>query len=485
MSRKKAHRTLGINIEYIVLSLILIFALILRLYKISNPVADWHSWRQVDTASVTRSFITYGLNMLYPRYHDISNVQTGHFNPEGFRFVEFPIFNLFHFIGYSFLPGVGFDTWGRLISVIASLLSVGVLYKIGKKAYGRSIGLLGSFFFAFLPYSVYYGRVILPDTLSITFVLFSILMFMFYTERESKLYLILSCLFFSLSVLTKPFTIFYGISLLYLSFKRFGIRGTFTKISHLVAFYIAVVPFLLWRAWMNRGIYLAGIPHMKWAFNGNGIRFRPSFWKWIFAERIGTLVLGVWGLVPFVYSLLVRAKDFFYLSMVLAAFLYVSIIASANVMHDYYQIVILPPICLGLAIGSVRIWESTNLNKFLSKLFLVFSIAMMFLIGLYEVRGYYNINDFAIVTAGRRADELLPSDALVIAPYNGSTAFLYQTKRWGWPVITTSVDELIDLGADYYVSTVRDNDTNQLKAKYKTIEETNEYVIIDLAERID
>ena len=58
--------------EYIILSIILLFGLAVRLYKINNPVADWHSWRQADTASVSRNFVKSGINLLYPTYDDIS-----------------------------------------------------------------------------------------------------------------------------------------------------------------------------------------------------------------------------------------------------------------------------------------------------------------------------------------------------------------------------------------------------------------------------
>ena len=54
--------------------------------------------------------------------------------------------------------------------------------------------------------------------------------------------------------------------------------------------------------------------------------------------------------------------------------------------------------------------------------------------GWFEVRGFFNINNPAIVEAGRKLDEIAPVDALVIAPYGGDPAFLYQTGRHGWPV---------------------------------------------------
>ena len=92
------------GIEYIILSFVLVLGFLVRLYKINNPIADWHSWRQADTSSVTRTFVDKGLNLLYPKYHDVSGIQTGYLNPEGYRFVEFPVFNLFHFLLVKLLP---------------------------------------------------------------------------------------------------------------------------------------------------------------------------------------------------------------------------------------------------------------------------------------------------------------------------------------------------------------------------------------------
>ena len=59
------------NIEYFLLATILFLGFIVRLYKVNNPVADWHSWRQADTASVSKTFFERGINLLYPRYHEL------------------------------------------------------------------------------------------------------------------------------------------------------------------------------------------------------------------------------------------------------------------------------------------------------------------------------------------------------------------------------------------------------------------------------
>ena len=82
--------------QYFWLTLILIFGFLVRLYKIDSPIADWHSWRQADTAAVTRNFIKEGFNPFLPKYDDMSGVSEHPItNPARFRFVEFPIYNIF------------------------------------------------------------------------------------------------------------------------------------------------------------------------------------------------------------------------------------------------------------------------------------------------------------------------------------------------------------------------------------------------------
>src|SRR3989304_6819731 len=82
------------KVEIIVLSIILILAFVVRLYKINRPIADWHSWRQADTAAVARNFIKEGFNPLIPKYDDMSSQANGLDNPKRYRFVEFPVYNL-------------------------------------------------------------------------------------------------------------------------------------------------------------------------------------------------------------------------------------------------------------------------------------------------------------------------------------------------------------------------------------------------------
>jgi hypothetical protein len=46
--------------------------------------------------------------------------------------------------------------------------------------------------------------------------------------------------------------------------------------------------------------------------------------------------------------------------------------------------------------------------------------------------------------------------------------------------MTGSIDDMIKLGATHYVSVNFDEETKEIMKKYKILEETNRYVIIEL-----
>lgn len=463
---------------------IVFLGFLIRLYKIDNPIADWHSWRQADTASVTRIFVDRGIDILHPRYHDLSLLQTGHLNLEGWRFVEFPIFNVVHAVLVKSFPQFSLEFWGRMLSVAASTISIVLVFLLGKRFLGAGGGLIAAFFFAFLPFNIYFSRVILPEPLSVTFGLLALVFFVYWFDKNKIILLISAGVFFALALLTKPYVAFYSVPMLYLAAKKFSWQPVLMLRSRsLWAFaLISLVPFVFWRIWMLQ--YPEGIPFYKWVFNLFGIRFRPAFWYWIFGERLGHLILGSWGIFLFLAGLLSkkpRTDLGFSLSFILAMFMYVSIIAAANVRHDYYQTIAIPAIAIILAQGTIFLWRTKALYQPVTKLFVLVSVAWTLLFPWFPIREFYKINHPEIIRAGEALDKIAPKDALVVAPYNGDTAFLYQTKRSGWPYQGRPVEELVSLGADYYVSVnLNDPQTQDAMRKFEIPVQTEEYVIIDL-----
>lgn len=476
--------------EYILLSLVILAGFFVRLYKINNPIADWHSWRQADTASVTRIYTEKGINLLMPKFNDISSIQSRVFNPKGYRMVEFPIYNAISAFSFNGIGRLTVEVWSRLITIFTSLVSAYFLYLIGKRFLGGWGGVLSAFFYLFIPFNIYFTRVILPDPMGVTFGLAALWFFIKFFDSDVSAYLYLSGFFFALMMLIKPYLGFYFVPAAYLAYEKFGLKNIFRKpiLAKVALFFlIAFLPFIAWRLWESK--FPEGIPLFWWAFNGNGIRFRPAYWNWVFGERLGHLILGSMGLIPFIFGVFSpgrKDKGGDFIRWFLAgALIYVVIVASANVMHDYYQIITIPAISLVLAAGSVYLWRQTFFGKLLVRIILLASIGIMLITGWYQVKGNYAVNHPEIIEAGQAVDRLTPKDSIVVAPYNGDTAFLYQTKRSGWPAVDNSIDNIIKEGASYYVSVdLNSSDTLNFEKRFTTLAKTDKYIILDLTHEI-
>ncbi len=496
-----------VNNQYFLLLLILFFGFFVRLYKVGNPIADWHSWRQADTSAVSRIYLGEGIDLLRPRYYDVSRIQTGAINLEGYRLVEFPIFNLIHTSAakiVTYCPSVGvsqnpllrrvyyyffpvnvdiaplgtpcFEIIGRLVTIVFSLISIALMFLIGRKLYGKKVGIMAAFLFAFIPYNIYFSRTVLPDPLGVTFGLLGIYFFIKFIQEEGRWFLYLSSMGFAGSLLIKPFNVFYLVPAVYITYNKFGSKlfsQAHVLIRHLIFTFLVIAPICIWRVWINK--YPLGIPHFEWAFNGDGIRFQPAFWYWMFGERIGKLMLGVWGTVPFYLGLTRIRKNLFAHFWVLGIVLYVIVVATANVRHDYYQIMLVPPLALMVALGL-----SSARGKF-EKLILTGCILVAFGVGGFQVKEYYNINHPELMVAGKAVQKYVPKQAMIIAPYNGDTAFLYQTGRYGWPVVDEDFSDMIKKGAGYFVAVnFSDPDIAYVEKHFRILEKTDQYIIADL-----
>lgn len=469
---------------------ILVLGFILRLYRFDNPIGDWHAFRQADTSSVSKVFVENGINLLHPTYFDISNIQSGADNPKGYRMVEFPIYNVFQAVGFQTIGVLTLEEWGRIISIGASLLSITFIYLLVRKHLDTVSALFASFFFAVLPFSVFYGRTILPDPSTAAAILGGIYFFDKWIETRGKFplqYLVLAVFFTAAAFLLKPFALFFTLPMVYLAYKHFGWKVVLIWQLYLFAL-LSLTPLALWRMWIMQ--YPEGIPASNWLFNEGNIRFTGAFFHWIFAERISKLILGYFGVVLLFLGLFKRSeKDYlFFLSFLVSSLIYITVIARGNVQHDYYQILIIPTLCIFLGRGAsllislpAKLNENLGINTLVSYGSLVVVTGFMLLFSWFYVRDYFNINNRGLITAGVIADKVLPKNAKVIAVNDGDTSFLYYINRKGWPAYEHGPDELKLLGATHIViPSPTQQDKEGLGKTYKTVYSSPEVLILKL-----
>jgi hypothetical protein len=272
-----------------------------------------------------------------------------------------------------------------------------------------------------------------------------------------------------------------------LAWKRYGFR-VFLRWELYIFAFLSILPLVLWRIWITQ--HPEGIPVSNWLFNEGGIRFTGAFFHWILAERVAKLILGYFGIVLLLLGLFKRNEKnyLFFLSFLVSSIIYVIVIARGNVQHDYYQILILPTICIFLGRGAtyllsipVKTGENIGINTFISLFTLTVIIILSFMLSWYHVRDYFNINNRGLINAGIVADKLLPKNAKVIAANDGDTSFLYYINRKGWPAYEKSVEGLQELGATHIVvPSPTENDIKGLGTIYKRLYTSKDVLILKL-----
>lgn len=462
---------------------LLLIGFFVRCYKINGPIADWHSFRQADTASVTRNYLNNGLDLLRPTYHDLSNIQSGLENPHGYRMVEFPIYNYLslsvHHLLTFFNQYITIEFSSRITSILTSLIAGVFLYLFAfklTKSFLASIIVLSVYLF--LPFNIYYSRAILPESTANMFMVGAIYFF--------NINVIISAIFFALAILVKPYTALLAFPLLaYFSYLKLS-KGNF-KINFVKLFIfslIALLPFAWWRLWIQQ--FPAGIPVSAWLFNGGNMRFHPAWFRWLFYERLGKLILGSYGTIFLIlgFAYLKNRSQATCLALFVGILLYFSVIARGNIQHDYYQALTIPAISLISGFGIYYLYNFIFKNKIVSALISLVLFIFMISFSWFQVKDYYLINNSKMIDSANIAKTLIPANSLVVAPYNGDTAFLYQTGHSGWP------NEIYDLPQArsyhpqtpiYLISINNDKYTNDLALNHQVIKKTADFTILDLS----
>ncbi len=456
------------NLLKLIISLIIFtVTFIPRLYKINNPVADWHSWRQADTAAVARNFAQGRFNLLYPQSDSLMALNLQRLpNPDRLFINEFPFYNAIVAVLYQQF-GVH-EAYARLVSVGFASLGAVFLFWLAKDLFGSKIALVTGLFYAFNPYNIYYGRVIMPDPIFVSLSIISLYLFVNFK-------FILFSFVFALALLVKPYAIFILLPCFYWAVVSH-------KLKQFCLALLSLLPFLLWR--YHYSLHPEANFDTTWLFNRTNIRFSGAFFRWLIYDRLNRLIFATGGFVLLIIGVLrsyldkKKALIFVWLFSVVA---YMTIFAMGNVTHDYYQLPLLPVGSILVAFGFWAIIDQakTPLSKWLNPVIALVLLILSFAFGWYEIRGFFNINHPEIVAAGQAVDRLTPQDALVIAAYNSDPAFLYQTNRHGWPD-GVDIEAKVKQGATHYVSVNYDNVAQYLEAKCPVLEKTDSYIIIEI-----
>ncbi len=432
--------------------------------------------------------------------------------------VEFPLLNIVVASILQWQPEWNLVETHRGVSIFSSLVSLLCLSFLLLRWYGKLVSLVGAFIFGTMPFNIFFSTVVLPEPFMVMWALLAAVFFTLWAQDSARkfdqgqgkvfifsdIWLLFAGLSFAAALLVKPMAVFFvPVYAAVIWQQRRWSWPAIVKAG--IVFFAAILPLLWWRNWIQN--FPTGIPASDWLLNGNGIRFRPAWWRWLFGDRIGRMMFGHWGaslvLLGGVAALwnwpkkrlsrqswfgwvvseldrLVRTEGLV-LAFAVGCLSYLVIFASGNVQHDYYQTLIVPALSVLAARGSV--WLFRFARNAWQQVWIAFGLLSVILFSWmfawHDIQQLFAINNPAVVPAGQAVQRHAGADDLVIASYMGDTTLLFASDRRGWP-IGFSLDQKLEAGAAWYLSTALDDETRDLIERFTLVEQTDLYSLIDL-----
>lgn len=444
------------------LLVIFLIALGFRLWGVTNPLLDFHSWRQTLTATIAMNFYTGDMNIFKP----VSNLVDPYYVYE-FHFYTYIVSILYKIFGFN-------DMFGRLVAIAFSLGSIWMLYLLVKKYFDQTAATIAIAFYAVLPMAVYYGRTFMPEAAMLFFSIALIYSFTLWLETGRWRDFFITTLCAAMVFLIKLPTLYLGGPLLFLAWMKY--RKTLLIQPKLYLFAVlSLLPALLWYG------YCAKLQSA--AYGGSNIWLdlinnwdRLSTLRWyrlIFWTRLVEKMFAFTAFPFLVLGFLAKVEKpehrvFHVWFLSVCAYFFIA--AELNFIHEYYQVPIIPVGCVFIGKFLADFWKKNptlgwRINY---KVWLVLlMIAFIPIHSVYKLNKRLRYNE-DYLTIGNKIQELTEASDLIVAQDKylaqtgkglGSPQLFYFSERKGWihgvnyTMSPDTLKEYISEGADFYVIT--------------------------------
>jgi hypothetical protein len=317
---------------FILLS-ILLLGLALRLYHVTSPYLDHHSWRQTDTAAIARNFYRHGFNILRP---EVDWAGPGPSAAE----LELQITPLLT-SGLYVVWGVK-DWVGRIVPILFSLVAIVYFYRLVRLYENAGVAAFAAFALAILPLNVFFTRVPMPESGATLFSIAALYHLSMYRHTETRSQYWLGVVFTALAFLSKLTTLYLIAPLLFILLRQIGSeRPAGRRIA--LFFALALAPAFAYYGYMHASADVKLIPYSvgtdKWGSLGTWIN--PGFYMILFG-RLRSVVYTWLGLLLVLVGLFRPVRSKLFHVWLLAAVGYVFVVARGNLVHSYYQMPLVP-----------------------------------------------------------------------------------------------------------------------------------------------
>lgn len=222
---------------------ILLVGVLVRLKGVSNPFLDDQGWRQADTASMALNMLGH-LGSLPDVLFPMLNYDGS--GPQKVE-LEFPFLPYLLAITWKVLGWA--DLWGRLWAIFFSLLTVAGVFRLGRLAFSERVGLWAAAFYAFMPLTTYYGRVVMPEPVAQAFSIGALYSLFLWRKNPSQKKLCLAAFLMSAAILAKlPQLMIFPVAII---IGFWPLKGKLTKI--MIYSLLALFLPMLYYSWVHSG----------------------------------------------------------------------------------------------------------------------------------------------------------------------------------------------------------------------------------------
>jgi len=415
-----------------------------------------HSWRQADTAAISRNYYENGYKFFYPQI-DWRGDSPGYIE------TEFPIYSFIVALMYEIF-GVS-EVFGRLLSVVFSLITMYFLYLLVLKLVDKNTALWSCFFFAIFPPNIFYSRTFQPESALIMSLVLGVYFFSQWLDTDKKRCFFLSSIFIALACLLKLPSLYIGLPLLYLAWLKFW-KKILIQWSLWLYGFLVLLPVALWYYHAHKIFLNYGLTFGIWEYGsdkwGNwNLVFTLKFWNRILFQNLAEDYFVWIGFVIFIIGLSIKRKtkqeklfDIWIISLVI----YFVIVARGNYVHLYYQLPFMIPATVFLGKVFMRNFSP---HIFKNKKSLVLSICLIGILVLGA--GRYSIymkkentkhsEEFKLAEIVKQKTK---EESLIIAVDSNDPTLLYLSHKKGWHAFSGQLNDSFlsqkkQKGAEYII----------------------------------
>lgn len=481
------------------ITIILLAAVIIRIINIFSPVSGWHSWRQSDTASIAVNFYENGYNILFPQIL-WGGSRTGYVESE-FQIYPFIVSVLYSVLGVN-------DVWGRLVSVIFSVLTVYGLYLLVRKIINEETALWSALIYSILPLNIFYGRAFMPDAAMLMCSVYGLYFFYNWIGSGRAIYFTLSGIFISLAALIKLPSLYLGLPLIYIAYQKYGFR-LFGKFKLYILALFIFIPVILWYYHAHQLFLNGGSSFGIWTYGQDkwgmfSLLIDPEWYNDIFFKSIAERHLTYPAFILFIWGLFIKRKhtnEKLFDVWLIAVLIFIFIAAQAHRTQEYYTLPFTIPasVFIGkffakyLPLFRRKLKEIFTLNKFVAS-FALICIMLTGVLSYLRVARFYNSENLSQPLFKIAADvqSVSKPDDKIITIGDGNPVYLYNSHRFGWTAMPQQLDSLfidarVKEGAKLIAGEknvfIRNSSAGKidfLLNNYKVIKNEPDYIIIGL-----